>query len=66
MRLCNLKECNNKHLARGYCRGHYKQIRKWGKITSIKLRKMDGTQGCIIIGCLLKHHAKGYCNKHLA
>lgn len=32
MKTCCVEGCNNKHLAKGYCDKHYKQIKKYGKI----------------------------------
>lgn len=32
MRTCKIPECKRKHLAKGYCRKHYKQMRRYGKI----------------------------------
>lgn len=32
MRICEVKNCNKKHLARGYCVKHYKHIKRHGKI----------------------------------
>lgn len=29
---CSVEGCNNKHLAKGYCDKHYKQIKKYGRI----------------------------------
>lgn len=31
-KICKVDGCNNKHLAKGYCDKHYKQVRKYGKI----------------------------------
>lgn len=32
-RICSVDECTNPHLARGYCRAHYKRLRKYGSPT---------------------------------
>ena len=32
MRICKVKNCNNKYDAKGYCSKHYYQIKKYGKI----------------------------------
>lgn len=32
MRICNLIECENKHLAKGYCRKHYLRLYKHGTL----------------------------------
>lgn len=31
-KICKIEGCNNKHLAKGYCNKHYKQIQKYRKI----------------------------------
>lgn len=32
MKECNVKGCNNKHHAKGYCSKHYTQVRRYGKV----------------------------------
>ena len=32
MKVCQVKECNNKHYGKGYCIKHYQQVRLYGKI----------------------------------
>ena len=32
MKICKIEGCSNKHHAKGYCKKHYEQIRKYGKI----------------------------------
>jgi len=46
MKICKVKGCENKHLAKGYCRKHYMQIRVYGKI--LKRTKFDKNE---IIDC---------------
>ena len=49
---CNIEDCTNTHLAKGYCKNHYI---KFGK-----------TKKCIMEGCERNHHAKGYCCTHMS
>ena len=35
MKICKVEGCSNKHLAKGYCAKHYRQMRVYGKITSV-------------------------------
>lgn len=34
MKICKIEGCNNKHNAKGYCKKHYEQIRRYGRITN--------------------------------
>lgn len=36
MKKCSVEGCNNKHYGKGYCRKHYDQIRRHGKIIKTK------------------------------
>ena len=56
MTKCSVKGCPKKAQHLGYCQPHYQQVSRNGKITSIKIRKIDGTQGCKVKGCPNKHH----------
>ncbi len=35
---CNVKECNRKYYAKGYCHRHYRQIKKYGRIVGDPVR----------------------------
>ena len=48
MRLCKVKDCSNKHYAKGYCNKHYKQMIKHGKIINTNRSKRDPNE---IIEC---------------
>ena len=39
MRLCSVDGCNEKHEAKGYCKRHYQQWKKHGRIVRIESRK---------------------------
>jgi len=51
MKICKLKQCNEKHSAKGLCKKHYLQVR----------RKQ---QQCEIVECNKPHHAKNLCKNH--
>lgn len=59
MRICTVKECDRKHVAKGYCKKHYQRWVKYGDPLYIKQVKT-----CSIDGCGNKHSAKGYCDRH--
>lgn len=62
---CKIEGCNNKHVAKGYCRTHYYRYKRYGnplEVRQIQSRNTDGS--CKIKGCERKHHAKGYCKYH--
>jgi len=60
MRICKIEGCGKKHLAKGYCSKHYKQIEKHGHI----LPERHFPDKCTIGGCNNEHYSKGFCNKH--
>ena len=41
MRICSVEGCNNKHLAKGYCDKHYRQIKKYGEIIRVGRTTFD-------------------------
>lgn len=61
---CITINCNKKHLARGYCKNHYMQLLRNGKIERILIR--DRILQCSIEGCEKEHEAKSFCRKHYA
>ncbi len=70
MKVCYVEKCNNNGLAKGYCRTHYMQLSRYGKIleyhckerTFQALGKRD--KPCCIDGCENKSSAKGMCSMH--
>lgn len=60
MRECKVEGCTEKHEAKGYCKKHYQQMRKYGAI-----KKGISTQ-CKVIGCNNTRLVKGYCSRHAA
>ena len=43
MRICKIKDCENKHDAKGYCNKHYKKLREYGDSLYTKRHGMYGT-----------------------
>jgi hypothetical protein len=56
---CIVVGCEGVYNSRGYCKKHYMQINRHGKITQKELNRR-----CEIDGCENPYHAKGLCNKH--
>ena len=54
---CSVNECDNLHIAKGYCQTHYLRMKKHGT-TEKHIRR------CSVEGCDRKHSSKGYCAKH--
>jgi len=61
MRLCSLPDCNSKHLAKGFCRIHY---RRWTETGSPYPAPPTPVKTCNILGCATATYARGWCNKH--
>lgn len=62
MKICEIKDCDKKHYAKGYCQRHYKQYKRHGEITNDKpLEKFDE---CAWSYCPFPVYAKGFCKSH--
>ena len=61
-KICTIENCENQHYAKGYCRKHYIQIQRYGRLTPETEKGRHGV--CIVEGCNNKHKAQGYCSKH--
>ena len=59
MKKCKVNNCDGKHKAKGYCKKHYDQFRKYGE----GLAPVKQTV-CSVDGCNNKHYGLGYCDKH--
>ena len=66
MKICAYDGCDKPHKARGFCSGHYWQLRKRGcegKLTALKQWNRRGTL-CLFGGCDKRHYANGLCVGH--
>jgi hypothetical protein len=66
MKICKVKDCNNKHYAKGFCQSHYRRGKE-GKsliLTTPKPNKPKDYQYCHTDNCNGKYYAKGYCLNH--
>lgn len=74
MRICDYSQCGRPHEAKGYCKGHYWQLRKHGELRPIR-RYARGTladrieahsetaeSGCIVWTASLDTHGYGQIN----
>lgn len=41
MRTCSIEGCERKHFGKGYCKKHYEQVRRHGKITHVNYSIFD-------------------------
>jgi hypothetical protein len=64
MKKCEAENCYRPYLAKGYCRKHYQQIYKHGRLMPER-EKEYGHTICKVEECNKPHKAKGYCAKHL-
>ena len=44
MRTCDFPGCNRLHFGKGFCRGHYEQIREGRTVTQLRHQRRRGTQ----------------------
>ncbi len=58
MKICNVDNCSNKCVAKGYCAKHYMQLRRNGQIND------PFDRICSVDGCKSSLHPKGYCSRH--
>ena len=64
-RECRVSGCPNPPKCRGYCGGHYGQVRIHGRVIREKLRPWSTKrQRCRLEGCDDWVKAKGLCNLH--
>lgn len=54
--ICQLENCNEKVVARGYCKKHYYQLRRKGLIGNAPKCKIDNCENISF--------SKGYCSRH--
>jgi 5-methylcytosine-specific restriction endonuclease McrA len=50
-RLCQLGECGKKHYSKGYCRGHYDRMKKYGDPLAGRQSPRSGEKTCATEGC---------------
>lgn len=62
MKKCLVENCNNIHMAKGYCNTHYIRFKKYGDINGKAPLRLQ--RKCSVIDCNSKYHSRGYCVKH--
>lgn len=62
MGTCSVENCNGKVVARGLCSRHYKQLRRYGKVTITET--LIRSDHCLVDGCEGEVYARGYCEPH--
>ena len=59
---CSVDGCEKPAFSKGYCRRHYKQIWRWGKILPEKEERQKVTEvKCSVDECEQQAYAKGCC-----
>jgi len=62
---CSVTGCEKPAFSKGYCRRHYKQIWRWGKILPEKeVRQEVAEVKCSVAECGKQAYSKGCCRKH--
>jgi len=63
MKICSIKNCGRKEVAKGLCITHRMRLERYGDIMVDKpVREIR--KNCSVEGCNNKHHCNGLCNKH--
>ena len=62
MRKCTQLDCENKHYAKGFCKKHYTQLARHGRLTPERERGIVRT--CLVEGCARTDTIGQYCRKH--
>jgi hypothetical protein len=62
IRKCSARDCEAKHYAKGYCKKHYTQIARHGRLTPETERGV--IRVCIVEGCERTDTIGQYCRKH--
>jgi hypothetical protein len=62
MRKCSAKKCRRHHYARGYCKLHYAQVARHGRLTPERERGEPTT--CSAPRCDRMGELEGHCRKH--
>ena len=60
-RRCTFAGCDKPHSSRGYCWGHYDQLRRGAELVPLRPRRR---YGCSIDGCPEPHRSLGWCEFH--
>lgn len=61
-RACKTRDCNQRHYAKGFCKKHYTQVLRHGKLTPERERGV--TRVCAAKDCGRTDTIHGYCRKH--
>lgn len=65
MRLCEYPNCHKQHIAKGYCWGHYQQLRRGKRLMPLRDRSVQNKDcTCEVEGCHSSVLAKGLCSRH--
>jgi len=62
LKQCQIADCRRPHFARGFCKRHYAQILRHGKLAPELER--GGTRLCAAPGCDKSVRVGSYCRKH--
>jgi len=61
-RQCSVKRCGESHLAKGYCRIHYRRWRRYGRLHNLPRQLSE----CRVRGCNKKPQGHNLCPTHYA
>jgi hypothetical protein len=61
-RKCTVDSCTNRHYAKDYCKKHYAQVLRHGKLTPE--RERGAVRVCLADGCGRTDTIHWYCRKH--
>ncbi|TKT03428.1 endonuclease VII domain-containing protein [Streptomyces lasalocidi] len=64
MKTCIFEGCEKRHCARGYCNGHYQQLKAGKTLRPLGEPAVREVKECTFTGCTNKHWANGLCSGH--
>lgn len=63
---CEFDTCGLQAITRGYCSGHYQQLRKGGPLTPLQGNRRSEERVCPVRDCARVVASRGLCQRHMS